>query len=59
MDKIQQIKDGKYVQAWVAKQLYPKMTERVAISKFHNKLYNNQNRRFTDTEIKQIETILK
>lgn len=59
MDKLQQIRDGKYVQAWVAVNLYPNDSKRVAISKFHNKLFNKQNRRFTEHEVEQIRNILK
>lgn len=59
MSKLQEIRDGKYVQAWVAKQLYPGIDQRVAISKFHNKLFNKQNRKFTEKELTQIENILK
>ena len=58
-NKLQEIRDGKYVQAWVAKELYPNTEVRLAISKFHNKLFNKQKRKFTDTEIQQIEIILK
>lgn len=58
-DKIQDLKNGKYVRAWVAKQLYPDIAARSAISKLHNKLFNIGNRKLTDEEIKQIEIILK
>lgn len=58
-NKIQDLKDGKYVQAWVAKQLYPEIGERSAISKLHNKLFNKQGRKLNNDEIKKIEIILQ
>ncbi len=57
--KIQQLKDGKYTQKWVAGELYPDLNIKSACAKLNQKLLNKNGRKLTETEIKKIEDILK
>lgn len=57
--KLQELKDGKYTQKFVAGLLYPEMAIKSAMAKLNSKLRNKQNRKLTDAEIKQIENICK
>lgn len=58
-DKLQELKDGKYQQKWVAERLYPGLQIFSAMAKLNSKLRNKQNRKLTEAEIKQIENICK
>lgn len=58
-DKIQDIKNGKYTQKWVAGELYPDMNIKSACAKLNSKLFNKQGRKLNEVEIKEIENILK
>ena len=57
--KIQELKDGKYTQKFVAGKLYPDMDIKSAMAKLSNKLRNAHGRRLNETEIKKIEFILQ
>lgn len=57
-DKIQELKNGKYTQKWVASQLYPDLNIRSAMSKLNQKLLNKNGRKLSEAEIKKIEIIL-
>lgn len=58
-NKIQEIKEGKYVQKWVAGELYPDMQIKSAMAKLNSKLQNKQGRKFSEVEIKKLEIILQ
>jgi len=59
MSKLQDLKDGKYTQKWVASLLYPNLPEKSARAKLNSKLLNKHGRKLTEEEIKMIEIILK
>lgn len=58
-NKLQELKDGKYTQKFVAGLLYPNMNLRSAMAKLNSKLWNTHKRRLTEDEIKKIEEIIK
>lgn len=58
MSKIQDLKDGKYTQKWVAGMLYPDLGIKSACAKLNQKLLNKNGRKLNDAEIKKIEIIL-
>jgi len=57
-NKIQELKDGKYTQKFVAGKLYPDLDIKSAMAKLSNKLRNAHGRRLSEDEIKEIENIL-
>lgn len=60
MSKIlNELKSGKYNNAWIAVRLYPDIAERAAIAKLHNKVNGIQGRSLTEDELKTIKQILK
>ncbi len=59
MSKIQELKDGKYTQKFVAGLLYPDLEIKSAMAKLSNKLRNAHGRKLNEAEIKKIEIILQ
>lgn len=57
-NKIQELKDGKYQQKWVAERLYPDLEAKSAQAKLNSKLHSKHGRRLSEQEIKKIENIL-
>jgi hypothetical protein len=57
-DKLQELKDGKYTQKFVAGLLYPDLDIKSAMAKLNSKLWNKHKRSLTEAEIKKIEIIL-
>lgn len=58
IDKIQELKNGKYTQKWVAGLLYPDLEIKSACAKLNQKLLNRNGRKLSEDEIKKIENIL-
>ncbi len=58
-NKVQELRDGKYKQKFVAALLYPHLEVKSAMAKLSSKLRNAHGRKLNSEEIKKIENILQ